>query len=188
MKITFTSPNNIPVLIEGTPDEINSTIDRLMGIAPVKAKAITGVDPVKPAKASATNDNSNSLTPDKISNFLNGIYTYPANKNTNVGKARAIAEFICDGKTHAIADVARECNSITDTVRKNISYMIRNNAIIVVDSSTVTVKSVPTKRLPKRRATRRSNNFITLSQNNTPPTSGTSAEQNTSIFSGIQIS
>jgi len=152
MKITFNTPNNIPIVVEGTPEQINETIDHLMGIA---LKRITKSVPT------IVTEDDNKFSPAVVENFLNGIFVYRANPNSQVGKPRAIAEILCDGATHSIANVAKRCNAVESTVVKNIAHMRMHGAIIDVDGDNATVKMIPTKRLPKRRMMQRKKNVAT---------------------------
>lgn len=181
MKITFTTPNNIPVIVEGMPEEINATLDRLLDIAPKRATVIKQDTPVVAV------DRFDQV---KVNNFLNGIYLYEANTNTSVGKARAIADILCDGKKHSISDVAKKTNAVIKTVNNNINHMRRHGATITVNGDTVIVDSIPTKRLPKKR--RVSNSYkLNVATNvlpDTAPQSQGDATQPTSIIAGFKLS
>lgn len=182
MNITITKHNN-SIQLDGSFDDLILILTHMLNdnIAAVQVnptEKIVKPEIVKPqVKTAKPVNNFDSAV---VNNFLNSIYTYAANVNTSTGKARAIAEMLCDGRSHSISATAAACNSVVKTVSRNINLMVHNGATISVDGDIVTVNAIPTARRARRRQAPR----IKRVQQVTPQPAATSPE---SILNGIAL-
>lgn len=147
MKITIHTSNNSPITIEGSNEELNAIIDRLIA-QPVSVK----VDKPKTEKAPVQVVVSDNM---KVKEFLESIYSYAPNADTFSGRGHAIAQAICDFNTHTITEICNKTNSKPNTVHVNIKRLRQNGAVVDVLDDTVTLVSIPKKRFTKKKWTPR---------------------------------